>query len=275
MIQRRARISRHPPRIASRNGGGASSTEGSATIGRSRDRNSTLTANEAASKSIAVPTPKAAMSTPAIAGPAMLAAEKLSPRSALAGCSCPGCETVWGSSPVNAGWKNASAVAVERRQHAERHGRRRARDEQRRAGRLDDQPGEVRRDQHAAPVAAVRQHAADEREDQERDELRGTTRPTAPSPPPASSTANGSATSMTRSPMIDSTWPPNSRRNCGSTRRTSGIRGHRDLAPPPSSPEHTAARSRSPRAAGKARGRRRTAARDLRGSLPVFRSSSG
>ena len=110
MIQRRARISRHPPRIASTNGGGASSTAGSATIGRSRDRNTTLTANDAASNSIAVPAPEPAISRPAIAGPAMLATEKLSPRSALAGCSWPGCETVWGSRPVNAGWKNASAV---------------------------------------------------------------------------------------------------------------------------------------------------------------------
>jgi hypothetical protein len=49
-------------------------------------------------------------STPAIAGPAMLETEKLSPRSALAGCSWPACETVCGSRPVKAGWKKASAV---------------------------------------------------------------------------------------------------------------------------------------------------------------------
>ena len=51
-----------------------------------------------------------ATSTPASAGPAMLEIEKLSPRSALAGCSWPGCDTVWGSRPVKAGWKKASAV---------------------------------------------------------------------------------------------------------------------------------------------------------------------
>ena len=44
---------------------------------------------------------------PEATGPAMLATEKLSPRTALAGCSWPGCETVCGSRPVNAGWKKA------------------------------------------------------------------------------------------------------------------------------------------------------------------------
>ena len=76
----------------------------------SRSRQATLTAKEPASKSIAAPAPIPAMSTPASAGPTMLEIEKLSPRRALAGCSWPGCDTVWGSRPVNAGWKNASAV---------------------------------------------------------------------------------------------------------------------------------------------------------------------
>ena len=40
------------------------------------------------------------------------------------------------------------------------------------AGGLDDEPRDVGRDQHAAPVAAIGDHAADEREHQERDELR-------------------------------------------------------------------------------------------------------
>lgn len=102
-------MTRQPSRSACSTGGGVSSVPAAATRGRSRSRNATLTANVAASKSIAVPGPDTPIRTPAIAGPPMLAAEKLSPRSALAGCSWPGCDTVWGSSPVNAGWKNASA----------------------------------------------------------------------------------------------------------------------------------------------------------------------
>ena len=49
-----------------------------------------------------------------------------------------------------------------------------------------------------------------------------TTSPTASMLPPASRTAKGSATSMTRSPTSDSTWPANSSRNCASVRSTSG-----------------------------------------------------
>jgi hypothetical protein len=82
----------------------------SATRGRRRTRQATLTANDPASKSIAAPAPMPPTSAPPRAGPAMLAIEKLSPRTALAGCSWPGCETVCGSRPVNAGWKNASAL---------------------------------------------------------------------------------------------------------------------------------------------------------------------
>ena len=62
---------------------------------------------------------------------------------------------------------------VGRGERAERHRRGRAGDEQHAAGGLDEQPGEVGHDEHAAPVAAIREHAADEREDQERDQLRG------------------------------------------------------------------------------------------------------
>jgi hypothetical protein len=96
--------------MAATNGGGVSSVPCSAMRGRRRSRQATLTANEPASNSIAAPAPMPPTITPASAGPAMLEIEKLSPRTALAGCSWPGCETVCGSSPVNAGWKNASAL---------------------------------------------------------------------------------------------------------------------------------------------------------------------
>jgi hypothetical protein len=81
------RTSCHPARTAARNGGGASSAASIATTGRSRSRHATLTANEPASNSIAAPAPMPATSRPASVGPATLETEKLSPRSAFAGCS--------------------------------------------------------------------------------------------------------------------------------------------------------------------------------------------
>jgi hypothetical protein len=78
----------------------------------------------------------------------MLAIEKLSPRTALAGCSWPGWETVCGSSGG-------------------------AGDEQAAADRLRDEPSHVRGDDDPLAVAAIGEHSADQREDQERDELRG------------------------------------------------------------------------------------------------------
>ena len=50
---------------------------------------------------------------------------------------------------------------------------------------------------------------------------------TSPTSPPTASTANGSTTIMTRSPRIESTWPVNSSRYCGSSRSTAGSRGRR------------------------------------------------
>ena len=96
-----------------------------------------------------------ATSTPASTGPAMLETEKLMPRSAFAGWSWPGCDTVCGSRPVNAGWKNASAVPYSPARTPSASGDAASGDQQRAAHRLDHEPRDVRGDEDPPPVAAV------------------------------------------------------------------------------------------------------------------------
>ena len=86
-IQRRLRTSRHPARIASRNGGGVSSDAAAATRGRSRSRHATLTANDAASNSSAAPAPIPPRARPRAPARRCSETEKLMPRSAFAGWS--------------------------------------------------------------------------------------------------------------------------------------------------------------------------------------------
>ncbi len=131
-----------------------------------------LNAKVPASTANASPGPPSATSSPASAGPATEPTEYDIPRSALA-CWSRAAETVWGSSPVIAGWKNASAGAVDGGQHDQRPDLRAAGEQEDRADDLHDEPDHVGRDHHAAPLGAIGDDAGDEREDGERDELRG------------------------------------------------------------------------------------------------------
>ena len=153
---------------------------------------------------------------------------------------CPG-STVVGSSPLNAGEKNASA-APNTAASTTRCGTWRVPVSSRTAAIVwRDQAYGVGGDQDPLAVPAVGPHARRHGQHHERQELRREVTATSPTPPPIDSTANGSATLATRSPRTDSTWLPKSSRYCGSSRSTAGTSDAHEA-----SASRTDAGSRSP-----------------------------
>jgi hypothetical protein len=161
-------------------------------------------------------------------GPATLPNENDSPRSALAGCRLTGV-TVDGSSPLKAGAKNASAAPYTAARPtsagteapppsssaaATSWQTRRTRSE---AIRI------FLRSSRSAHTPAGRASTTNGRN------CAADTSATSATPPPTASTANGSATAVTRSPRIENTWLPNSRRYCGSSLSTVGSRRRRTV----------------------------------------------
>ena len=156
-------------------------------------------------------------------GPATLPIENERPRRALAGCRLAGV-TVEGSRPLNAGAKNASAAPYTAASPTS-------------AGTVAPPP--------SSRVAATSWQTSRTRSEAIRIFLRSSrsaqtpagrasttngrncaadTIATSATPPPIASTANGIATAVTRSPRIESTWLPKSRRYCGSSLSTAGSR---------------------------------------------------
>ena len=194
------------------------------TRGRIGSSSATETTNVAASKRSAPPGPPAyAIRTPATTGPTTLATENDRPRRAFAGCRLTGL-TVDGSSPVNAGAKNASAapntaastasdvteaVPASNRMAATSWLAIRTR-------------SEVIRIRLRSSLSA--QTPAGSASSTNGRNCAAETSATSATPPPVARTANGNATEVTRSPRIESTWLPKSRRYCGSSRSTAGTR---------------------------------------------------
>src|SRR3954454_2268651 len=204
---------------------GSSSEMTSCTIrGRSGARRATETTNVAASKSIATPGPPAKpTSNPASNGPEMAATEKLSPLKAFAGCRFSGL-TVEGSSPVNAGAKNASAAPYTAARSARCGTSARPLTSSRPAvswvaSRTRSEEIRMRfRSSLSAQTPAGNASSANGAN------CAADTSATCATPPPTDNTAKGRTTLVTRSPRIERIWLPNSRRYCGSSRSTAGTR---------------------------------------------------